>query len=596
MKALLLLVVAMVLSISTSNAANVQVVATIAALRAITAASAATIGDIQVADYYGTRTGCPIYYHWNASDSSADNGGAIINPTGNSGSGRWNLNLPPKSPVHSCVFGVFADVTPSSGSGTDQTTQMQALLTWANTSGPNWVHIDGTVNKCIRINTTLTPGQGQIIQGDGEMTVTSSSSYGTCISFLGSTGWVFQLQTPYPGSGLTPYEAPKFRDFTILYGPTDTGPGGCFQLNSIAGGFTDTNASQQPLMHPQFTNLYCSMPQINNSTKIAVQCSKCADGWANQMQILGGNIGFDIEGSENFSIENGTIAGTFGPNIKLARQNTFGNNNRIHGMQLLGFANFGQTVDSHIYDDARSSTIANNLFESLNGVTLSSNIHLVDGFTATITGNQITGTSTNWLVVDGVYQGITAYSNLPHGAPMSVALFKNGKYLYDSNGIQSILNHSGNGNEGGWPFVSLPGVPATVPKVQEIYSPNYPGLNGNGYGPSEIPINYSFAFPVTGSANFLDFNPNSLAPTKGTLDAQIRAWQTNGTGQITCQLTDGGSLIGSSIAQNITTVPQWYTLTFSQVISTNAGIRCWDTGGSSSGNPSRISQINIVDH
>jgi hypothetical protein len=110
-----------------NNPANMPVTPTIASLRAIPVAAATLYPNIQVQDYYGTGSGCPIQYKWNAADSTADDSGAIINPTGNVGAGRWNLNLPPASPLHSCVYGVKIDVPfPNSGGGTDQKTQLGA--------------------------------------------------------------------------------------------------------------------------------------------------------------------------------------------------------------------------------------------------------------------------------------------------------------------------------------------------------------------------------------------------------------------------------------------------------------------------------------
>jgi hypothetical protein len=578
---------------------NIPIIGTIAALRAIEVTAATIHHNIQVQDYYGTSSGCPIQYKWNASDTATDNGGAVINPSGNAGAGRWNLNLPAGSPVHSCVFGIVADVTPNTGVGTDQSKRMQALLSWANSLGSNWVHIDGNRNKCIRINTPLNPGQGQIIEGDGEVNATGSISYGTCISYLGSTGYTFLVQTPHFGSGTVPYESPKFRDFTILYASPDTGSGGCVQLNSIAGGFTDTSASQQPLVHPQFKNIYCSLPVVKGSTKIGFQCSKCIDGVADQVSVFGGNVGFDLEGSENFTVRGpGSVTATFGPNIKLVSRGTFGNNNQVSNMQLLGPINLGQAVDSIIYDAARSSSLENNFLESLNGTPITSSVHLFNGFTAGIYNNAVTVSAIPWLTVDGVYNNITAYGNGGYGASIGAAIFHAGKYFYNKD-VQSVLSHFGNGQngDGGWPFNTVfPTDQILPPRTEGIWSPNYQGLSSNGYGLQEFPIRSAFTLPVVGAGNFLEFNINKVPSPRGVFDLQIHAWQNSGTGQITCQIEDGGSLVGNPIAKRITSSAQWYNLSFSQTVTTGAGSRCWNTGTGTTGNPLFLGQINLVDH
>ncbi|HJT43277.1 MAG TPA: hypothetical protein VJ750_07210 [Rhizomicrobium sp.] len=580
---------------------TVASVNSIADLRTVSAANAALYPNIVVADYYGTSSGCPIQYKWNSSDSRADNGGAIINPTGNAGSGRWNLNLPPHSPIHTCVFGIIPDSPAQAGTGTDWSVQMQNLLTWASVYGPNWVHLDSVPGHCIRTTVTLVPGQGQIIEGDGVGDPNATINSGSCINFTGIPGpsgaYIIALQTPYPGAGITPYESPKFKGFTMTYFSTDTNPGGCIQLNSIAGGFTDDTTSQQPLSHPEFSNLYCFMRAVANSHKIGFQISKGADGFFDTVSTYGGLNGIDVEGSENIRIFGGRISGQVGSNIILQRRGTFGQINYVSNMQLLQPSNFGQTVDSMLYDDARESIIENNFFENFSGTTINYQIHLVAGFNAGIYNNTLTAGVT-WLKVDEKYANITAYGNAAAGVDLPRAIFSKGNYHY-STSVPQILSHSGNSNSGdqGWPFNSQNGLDQTFPpKVEAIWSPNYPNLTPNGYGLKEIPVNSTFTFPTTGAADYLQFYYDRLPPPVGTFDLQIHAWQTNGTGSITCQLTDNGVLVGSPLAASLTTAPKWFTLAFNQVISTSAGVQCWDTGGSSAGNPSMVNLIELVHH
>lgn len=586
------------------NPANIPVVGTIAALKAIPIAAAPQSPNIQVQDYYGTSSNCSIQYKWNASDSRADNGGAIINPIGNTGNGRWNLNLPLSSPVHSCVFGVKVDSPAAVGTGTDNTTQMQALLDWAALYGPNRVHLDSIPGFCIKIASHITPSQGEIIEGDGMGDTNAIVNSGSCLNYTGIPGsggeYAIQLQTPYPGHGTTNFESPKFRDFSINYFSSDTNPGGCVQLNSIAGGFTDDTTSQQPLQHPEFSHIFCLMRSVNNSAKIGFQCSKCVDGFYDTVKTFGGLNGLDIEGSENIRIAGGTVVDTFGSNIVAKRQGTFGQNLSIVNMQLLGPNPFGQTVDSLIYDNANSSLIQNNFLENFPGVPLNCQIHLVSGFTAGIIDNATTASSaTNWLCVDTVYNNITAYGNGAYGVIMGAAKFSAGNSLLNTS-VQQVLSHWGNGVSGdeGWPFNSKSGLDQIfAPKVEAIYSPDYTGLTSAGYGTAEIPVNSIYTFPVTGSgANALQWTNNRLPAPTGTFDLQIHAWQKTGAGEITCQLTDGGTAVGSSHAFTLTAAPQWLTWVANQAVSTGAGVTCWNTGTGTSVNPAMLQMIQITDH
>ena len=584
------------------NPALLPVTATIASLRLISAAAAPQYINIQVQDYYGTGNNCPIQYRWNASDTRSDDGGAVINPTGNSGNGRWNLTLQPNSPLHTCVYGVKVDSPAAVGTGTDNTTQLQGALTWAATYGPNRVHLDSLQGYCIKIASHITPAQGEIIEGDGMGDYNHTIGTGSCLNYTGIPGtsgeYAIQLQTPFPGLGTTDFESPKFRDFTINYFSDDTNPGGCIQLNSIAGGFTDTTASQQGMAHPEVSRVYCLLRESSGSNKIGFQCSKCTDGSFDGTSVFGGLNGFDIEGSENIRISGGRVTATYGSDVILNQQGSFGQINSVVNMQLLGPANFGQTVDSIIFDSARSSVLENNFLESLSGVTVTSAIHLTGGFTAGIYNNADTLAAVTWLKVDTKYNNITAYGNGGYGGVIGQAIFLAGNSL-DTNSVAQILSHWGNGvsADSGWPFNSQLGLDVTfAPKVEQLWAPAYGGLTAAGYGPSEIPVNSAYTFPTTGSSNFLAWTNNRLPAATGTFDLEIHAWQTTGAGQITCQLTDNGSTVGSTHAFTLTAAPQWLTWTAAQAITTGAGVTCYDTGGSTSGNPSKIDQIQLTDH
>jgi hypothetical protein len=569
---------------------DIPVTATIATLRAIPVSAASQYRTIQVQDYYGAGSGCPTYYHWNAADGTADNGGAVINPSGNGGSGRWNLDVPRNGPLHSCVFGITPDSRANVGNGTDWSVQMQHLLDWASSNGSNRVHLDSIPGYCIRTTVMLRPHQGEIIEGDGQGNEGQiPSSTGSCINFTGvapaSGEYIFFIQTPYPGHGEIPYEAPKFHDFSMYYFSPDTNPGGCVGLNSIAGGFDDTNNTQQYVYHAEFENVFCNMRPKAGSQKIGFFCAKCIDSHASRgTSTAGGYSGFDIEGSENFTIQGpGTVSVTAGPAIILQAHNSFGNNDNIFNMQLLG-ALQGNTPDSDIKDCARESTISGNFFEDYNSNDLTTGlIHLCGGFVVTINGNAITAPRlyAPWIYADHNYNSITAIGNNNYGVGVPAVKFAtgSGNYFLNSNAQQNLVHYGNSNGDSGWPFNSRLAIDEEFPpKVEAIYSPNYNGLLPAGYGLSEVPVNSTFNMPVNGSSTigYLEFTYNRLPASVGIFDLSIHAWMSSGTGNIVCQLEDNRSLVGSPITQVITAKPAWYTLYFDQAILTSAGFRCWN--------------------
>jgi hypothetical protein len=590
------------------NSLNSVGTASIATLRELSESGGPLHPNVQVNDYYGVGNGCPIQYAWNATDNRPDDGGAVINPTGNNGIGRWNLALPANSPLHTCVYGVRVDSRASTGIGTDNTTQLQNALNWAYNYGPNRVHLDSLQGYCIKIASIIHPNQGETMEGDGPGNTNSINSRGvarntgSCLNYTGIPGsngaYVLTTQSILTGYGTAPFEAPKFRNFSINYFSTDTNPGGCIQVNSIAGGFTDTPGSQQYMVRPEFENIFCNMRLLAGSHKIGIQVSKGIDGFARNVSVFGGLNGFDIEGSENFQINGGSVSYTYGSDVILNRQGTFGQVNSVQNIQLLSPAGLSQTVDSLIYDNARSSIIQNVFTEDVTTNTLNCQIHLVSGFTAGVYGNALTAPAKNWLCVDAPYNNITAYGNGSYGVGISEAKFSAGNSLY-SDGVPQVLSHFGNGVNGdsGWPFNSQMGLDqAFPPKVEAIWSPDYNGLTPNGWGLREVPVNSTYTLPTIGSNNFLQWTYNHLPAPTGTFDLSIHAWQTSGTGQITCQLTDNGSPVGRAISLNIKAAPAWYTLGFAEAISTGAGVECWNSGIGTGRNPAMFNLVQLQDH
>lgn len=117
-----------------ANITATATVSTIAALRAIPAGAAATqYRAVEVLGYYATGDFGPAeIYVWSAASSSTDNGGTVINPTGNGGNGRYLLNWDGRINVKQ--FGAHCDATTAT-SGTDDFTPINAAITAVHAFG-----------------------------------------------------------------------------------------------------------------------------------------------------------------------------------------------------------------------------------------------------------------------------------------------------------------------------------------------------------------------------------------------------------------------------------------------------------------------------
>jgi hypothetical protein len=144
----------------------VQQVATIAALRAIPFATLAD-GATMMLDAYATRgDGGAGLFVWTASSTAADNGGIVVNPTANSGAGRWIRQLA-DGRVTPQMFGAKGD-----GANNDTAAFAAALLAGpvvvpngtyriANLVIPNGAWMEGGAGLGYSGDVGTPPGSGQ---------------------------------------------------------------------------------------------------------------------------------------------------------------------------------------------------------------------------------------------------------------------------------------------------------------------------------------------------------------------------------------------------------------------------------------------------
>ena len=619
---LLLLVLCLLLpsvpALAVSNPADMPVTATIASLRNIPAAAAPINPNIQVQDYYGTGTTCPSLYTWKSADTRSDDGGGIINPTGNTGAGRWNLQLQTGSPAHSCQWGVKIDTPVASGSFTytDNATQLQRMIDWSYNYGPNKVYLDTVKGFCAGFLTTLIPHEGEVFDGNGQQQIAGFNPSNSCYGFYGTSGPAFFIQTPYPGFGNTPYESPKWYNVAIYTDPDNNfaGSTGCIKINSAAGGWTNDATTQQPVMHPIFDHVTCTMG-FGVSSQTGIYCAKCFDGGAWHLDSEFGGTAVVWDGSDDMELGGSfRISGTYSYMVKMLGEGgsaQFGNMDRIIGGQFLSFSSSAQTVDAFVLDTTQTSEVRSVFVEgdAPVGGALTSQFNIGGGINHQYENNYISANADSgsgtapWIQFSGCPLNMTAINNAVAakvGAPIYASNF--GCPYWYNNVQQRQFVHYGNTQAGDvlWPFNSTP-PPVLLPTgAVAAYSPSLPGLTYSGLGTTETPSSGEFVLGPTGSTNFLLFQNNFAGSNviKGTLDAQIVAYQNNNaTGQITCQITDNGSVVGSPIAQAITNTPYEYPLSFAQAVTTNGGIECWNSGTAGTGALGvRMSQVLLMKH
>lgn len=590
---------------------NTLMVPTIAALRAKPYGTGLTSPNIGTVGYYAGSTNCGSVYSWNAADTRADDGGGVINPapggTPNVLAGRWNLQLQIGTPAHSCQWGVLID-TPVTQTGpfvtTDNSVQLQRLIDWAFTYGPNSVYFDSLKGFTIGYLTSLVPHEGEVFSGNGQQQNTGLNPAGSNLWFFGTSGAAIALQTPFPGVGNTQYESPKFYNFGILIDRGNGFPGstGCIQLNSNAGGFTNDNTSQQPILHPVFENVSCIMG-FGVQTQVGIYCGKCFDGRATNVDVEFGEDSIIWDGSDDMEIAGSTrLVQPYSYHVKFLGEGgsaQFGNMDRISGGQLLSFSTSGQAVDAFIFDSAQTSEIENLFIEGSapSGGTLTAQINIGGGINHKIENNYISGgsnsggTTAPWIEFSGCPINLTAINNAV-GANVAAPIYTTtggGCPYWFNNSQQSQFVHYGNTQKGdvNWPFNSVTGSSSFSKDILAIFSTSTPGLIYTGLGITEQPSNGQWVLGPTGSTNDLLFENgySGSSPIKGVVNAQlINAFQSNNTtGQITCQITDNGTKIGSTMAVNITGNPYTYDLAFGATATTNAGLDCWNTGTAGTG-------------
>lgn len=413
-----------------------------------------------------------------------------------------------------------------------------------------------------KIGSTVTPKAGVIFRCQGME-----------VSFInggGVSGPCFYLQNP---NGTAEVQSPSFYEFPLTCG----GSVG-IQLNSVAGGFTDTSSTQQYMMRPKLTNV-----TINGGATAGFQCSKCFDGDISLSKFVGGGMGVNLEGSDWMSV------GSKGANRFVSQSNypiafvahgTFGNGDVASHNDILAPAN---GVGAYIYSTARSVFVENNFLEGTSNGTCE--INLNGGIHATVTNNQVTdATVSHWLCAAAPLVSIVATGNQTSNNGGGGALIGSGSgaNVWYNATIRKAIVHYGNFREDGFPFNTQAQAATLGNKVLFDATPStYDNISNADYGASVLTRDNAYVLPALSSyGSLIDFTamPRTII---GTVDACFYASSSvNGTA-LKVQFLDGGvPQANGSFA--LATVPKWYCWS-SLPPTTGATFKMWNDDTVSNG-------------
>jgi len=317
---------------------------------------------------------------------------------------------------------------------TDDASAISAAFTVASGAGLTVSCPGGTGN----VGTTVEPARftGVVFKCAG-----MDASTITCTMKPGRPCFLFQNKI-----GTAAVQAPQIYDVNFAAAVGAQSPSVIIQYNSIAGGFTDTAATQNYMMRPIVQRVIISGGQI------AIQCSKCFDGdfslgtFFNQDRHA-----FDIEGSDWMNIGDAgtnriTTSGDYP--IKLVSHGTFGNGDLVTHNDIL-IPRTG--VGAYIYSSARSAYIEKNYFEGRTEGACEIKID-IGASHAIVRENHVTDrTVKNWLCVVPLLRQAEFSSNITTSHGQGPALFENRGEWKDLL-LRHVLVHYGNWTEAGFPY------------------------------------------------------------------------------------------------------------------------------------------------
>ena len=493
-------------------------------------------------------------FFWDSSLTGVtDNDGTIILYNGSSSTGVWKRVY--SGPVNVKWFGI---------AGSDNTSAIQKAV---SATGKGILYFPA---GNYAISATITLPDSITITGDGMNSSIITSSV---------TDFAFYYQAP---AGIGSYEAPKFFKLQIH------GYSG-IKINDVNKGFSDGNDSQQGyVMRPYIEEV--SITGTNNTTTanggIGIQWSKCFDGVINKCFITNFDTGIDFEGSDLCTISNNRIAFSLIASILLTSHNTFGSQTLIsHNDILSGRAgsyiissDFNPKIDFNYFEqDATTLTMDSVLsfnippYDPLHPIlkTAASQIF--------ITNNRVEASAAStpiWLDFRTITQValLDVRNNYTRGTEMGTVSFPvTGYSSWYNNMKKTIVTHSGNSRQDGFPFNTQERVPLPVSCMFFATPSTTDGLTNNNYGLSLKCVNNEFLLPAMPSFDSLiKFNTT----VTGLMNIYICCYADTAGQVLNYQRLNGTTVITQSTI-TLTTTPTIYLL-YSNVNVSTLGLAFWN--------------------
>lgn len=556
--------------------------ATQAALKAIPTATAATYNVIYMTGFYSDNDGGQGWWVWEASNSSTDTVGTIVNPTGNAGNGRWVRQY--EGALRDLWFGVKAD------NSTDNSTILQALETLAFSLGkPIYYPAQALARK---FTTTLTTYPGVIHYGDG-MNVgpyfgLSTGAGPSNLLYSGTAiGWTMQTAI-----GNVPVQGPCWRDMNITL--TSGTSGIAINLNNSADTFLDDVTSQGAIEGVQIDRVMFFLSGRGGSTANA--WNKVFNSRISGCIKFGGDYGILLSnGCDNLDIVQNLCGGGTIHEIKTVTRNTFQNVTWIRN-NIFGGLSTGATGTLNL--SARIPYVTDNWFE--NGSANSYFISLNNPITGIIRGNGLyDNNSTNWLVFTGVTMNLEIANN--SGANITAANFNAGAGIraWYTTAVPTVITGGGNGADGGIPFFT-----ESLVRAYETDAPPISGRTIWKFTPSRNSLTSAFPYyssvmvisgafyvmpPAAAGANKLNWAPQaSNRSITLAVDVWVLAYATVVT-QVLTNVTTGDTITINSLT------PAWFKIT-NNYSAVALGSLTFDNADTTHAGTIYIAQILLVGH
>lgn len=426
--------------------------------------------------------------------------------------------------------------------GADSAASFNAAYVAANFTGLNIVDPPGT----FKLSSTVTPGRNVSYTGSGEkLTVLDFSTNSSSTPCM-------RLQLP---NGSDYVIGPSFKGFTLscvgTYG---------VQLNSIAGGFTDTPATQDYMADVHFEKVY-----VSGGTTAAIQISKCFhctfdDVWIDTSLQTTGDI-IDVEGSDFARITGGRLFVNNGSAIKFVQQNTFGNDNVAKGPLDIGCFNSAHpcVVLSTISDTLRDATLEGNSAGYL--------IELPGGLHHGIYNNNMSdnASGSHWLHMSTRYVSVDAQNNYSGSTVGGVVCDGTCGLLWFDNATPSRIVHNANPNyDSGFPFNSNPSDRDYRGYLWVVSAANVDGVGAGECGTTLNAINNELSVGSCSTPGYATFySSHSGSAVVGSLTTDVEAWCNGGTGTLGVRLDDGSHATTAATATlSLTAYPKMFKNVF----------------------------------